>query len=94
MNEKILERKLVSEVKKVGGLCVKFTSPGFAGVPDRIILLPGGHIGFCEIKTTGVKPRPVQLRRKRQFESIGFSVFILDRPEQIGGILNEIKNKN
>lgn len=92
MNEKILERKLVSSVKMMGGLCPKFTSPGLDGVPDRIILLPGGHIGFCEIKTTGLKPRSIQMRRKRQFEALGFPVYILDRPEQIGGILDEIQS--
>jgi hypothetical protein len=92
MNEKILERKLVSAVKMMGGLCVKFVSPGLDGVPDRIILLPGGHIGFAEIKTTGLKPRPLQMRRKRQLEQLGFSVFILDEPEQIGGILDEIQS--
>lgn len=92
MNEKILERKLVSTVRKMGGLCLKFVSPGFDGVPDRIILLPGGHIGFAEIKTTGLKPRPLQMRRKKQLEKLGFSVLILDRPEQIGGIIDEIQS--
>ena len=92
MNEKILERKLVSAVRKMGGLCIKFVSPGLDGVPDRIILLPGGHIGFAEIKTTGLQPRPLQMRRKRQFKKLGFSVFILDRPEQIGGIIDEIQS--
>ncbi len=92
MDEKTLEQKLVKAVKMSGGLCPKFVSPGLDGVPDRIILLPGGHIGFAEIKTTGMKPRPVQMRRKRQLEALGFPVFILDRPEQIGGIIDEIRS--
>ena len=92
MNEKTLERKLVEAVRMMGGLCAKFISPGLDGVPDRIILLPGGHVGFAEIKTTGIKPRPLQMRRKRQLEQLGFLVFILDRPEQIGGILDEIRS--
>ena len=94
MNEKTLEQKLVSTVKKMGGLCVKFVSPGLDGVPDRIILLPEGHIGFAEIKTTGLKPRPLQIRRKEQLERLGFSVFILDGPEQIGGIISEIQSSS
>ena len=91
MNEKILERKLTAKVKSMGGLALKFTSPGFDGVPDRIVLLPGGHIGFVEIKTTGLKPRPLQVRRKRQLEQLGFKVYIIDRPEQIGGVIDEIR---
>ena len=90
MNEKILERKLTAKVKSMGGLSLKFTSPGFDGVPDRIVLLPGGHIGFVEIKTTGQKPRPLQVHRKRQLEGLGFLVYCLNRPEAIGGILDEI----
>ena len=92
MNEKILERKFVTAVRMMGGLCLKFVSPGFDGVPDRIILLPGGHIAFAEIKSTGCIPRPLQVRRKRQLEELGFPVYILDAPEQIGGILNEIQS--
>ena len=92
MNEKILERKLVSAVKMMGGICPKFISPGLDGVPDRIILLPDGHIGFAEIKTTGQKMRPLQIRRKKQFEKLGFSVFLLNGPEQIGGIIDEIRS--
>ena len=91
MNEKILEHKLASAVKDMGGLCLKFVSPGLDGVPDRIILLSGGHIGFAEIKTTGCKPRPLQIRRKKQLESLGFPVFIVDQPEQIGGMIGAIQ---
>ena len=92
VTEKSIEQALVRQAKKCGGMAVKFVSPGLDGVPDRIILLPGGHIGFAEIKTTGLKPRPLQMRRKRQLEQLGFSVFILDEPEQIGGILDEIQS--
>lgn len=90
MDEKTLERKLVQAVKNMGGLCVKFVSPGFDGVPDRIVLLPHKRMAFVEIKTTGQKMRPIQVRRKRQLEMLGFFVYCLDRPEQIGVILNEI----
>lgn len=90
MDEKTLERKLVQAVKNMGGLCLKFVSPGFDGVPDRIVLLPHKRMAFVEIKTTGQKMRPIQVRRKRQLEMLGFFVYCLDRPEQIGVILNEI----
>ena len=90
MREKVIEDKLRKAVKEKGGLCLKFVSPGFDGVPDRIILLPNGIIAFAELKAPGKKLRPLQERRKRQLESLGFSVFCIDNPECIGGVLDEI----
>lgn len=90
MREKIIENKLKNTIKEKGGLCLKFVSPGFDGVPDRIILLPGGIIAFAELKAPGKKLRPLQERRKKQLESLGFSVFCIDNTECIGGVLNEI----
>lgn len=91
MREKQVEAKLVTETKSMGGLALKFTSPGLDGVPDRLVLLPGGKMAFIEVKAPGKTMRPLQKRRKRQLEGLGFWVFCLDRPEQIGGILNAIQ---
>ena len=91
MREKETEAKLVKAVRKLGGLAPKFVSPGLDGVPDRLILLPGGKIAFIELKAENRKMRPLQVRRKRQLEALGFSVYCIDRPEQIGGILDEIQ---
>lgn len=92
MREKTTEAKLVKAVKSMGGLAPKFISPGFDGVPDRLVLLPGGRIAFIELKAEGKTLRPLQVRRKRQLESLGFLVYCIDKPEQIGGILNEIQS--
>ena len=91
LSERDIEQKLVKAVKAKGGLAPKFVSPGFDGVPDRIVLLPHGRIAFIELKAKGRKMRPLQVRRKRQLESLGFSVYCIDSPEQIGGILDEIQ---
>ena len=91
-SERDMEQKLVKAVKARGGLAPKFVSPGFDGVPDRIVLLPRGRIAFIELKAKGRKMRPLQVRRKRQLESLGFSVYCIDSPEQIGGILDEIQS--
>ena len=88
--EKIIEQKLVRAVKMMGGLAPKFVSPGLNGVPDRIVLLPGAKLAFVELKADGKKPRPLQVKRKRQLEALGFSVFCVSGMEQIGGVLNEI----
>ena len=92
LSERDIEQRLVKAVKAKGGLAPKFVSPGFDGVPDRIVLLPHGRIAFIELKAKGRKMRPLQVRRKRQLESLGFSVYCIDGPEQIGGILDEIQS--
>ena len=90
MREKTIETKLVQAVRAKGGLAPKFTSPGFDGVPDRLVLLPGGKLAFIELKAPGKMLRPLQVRRKRQLEALGFSVYCIDRPEQIETVLQEI----
>ena len=91
MREKIIEQHLVKAVKNSGGIAPKLVSPGFAGMPDRLVLLPGGKIGFVEVKAPGKEPRPLQVARHGLLRRLGFKVYILDAPEQIGGILDEIR---
>ena len=91
MREKTLEHKLTIAAKNMGGIALKFVSPGFDGMPDRIVLLPDGHIGFVEVKSMGCKPRPLQLARHRLLRGLGFKVYLLDNEQQIGGILDEIR---
>ena len=90
MLEKAIERKLVQAVKAQGGICPKFVSPGTGGMPDRIVLLPGGHIGFVEVKAPGKKPRPLQLARHSLLRELGYRVYVLDDIGQIGGVLDDI----
>jgi hypothetical protein len=92
MREKTLERKLISAVKALGGICPKFTSPGTDGMPDRIVILPGGRIAFVEVKRHGEKPRPLQEARHGMLRNLGVKVFVLDDGEQIGGIIREIQS--
>ena len=92
MREKVIEDKLVKAVRIMGGLAPKFVSPGFDGVPDRLVLLPQGKMAFIELKAPGKVLRPLQMRRKRQLEGLGFRVYRIDSPEQIGGILDEIQS--
>ena len=91
MREKSIEQKLALMVKKRGGICPKWVSPGFDGVPDRIVLLPGGRIAFVEVKAPGKKPRPLQIARHKLLTHLGFKVYVLDSEVQIGGILDEIQ---
>lgn len=91
MRESYVESKLTTEVKKRGGLAVKFVSPGLDGVPDRLVLFPSGRLAFVEMKAPGKKMRPLQVKRAEQLQALGFSVYCVDRPEMIGGVLDEIQ---
>lgn len=93
MREKEIEQKLVKAIKAVDGLCIKFTSPGMDGVPDRLVLMTGGKLAFIELKATGKKPRPLQIKRMEQLKRLGFICFVLDDIELIGGMLDEIKSQ-
>ncbi len=92
MKERTIEQKFRAAVKAAGGLAVKFASPGFDGVPDRLALLPGGRMAFVEVKAPGKKPRPLQLARHRLLRQLGFKVYVLDDESQIGGIVDEIQS--
>ena len=91
MRERQIESKLIFAVKAEGGMCPKLISPGTDGMPDRMVLLPDAHLGFVEVKAPGQKPRPLQERRHAQLRDLGFMVFALDDPEQIPGIIAEVK---
>jgi hypothetical protein len=91
MNEKAIEQKLVLAVKNMGGIAPKFVSPGFDGMPDRLILLPGGRIAFVEVKASGKKPRPLQLARHKLLQGLGFKVYVLDSVAGIKKILSDME---
>ena len=78
MLEKDIENALVRRVKTLGGMCEKFTSPGRRSVPDRIITLPNGKIVFVEVKNTGKKPTPLQLRDHARRRELGCDVRVID----------------
>ncbi|MBR1886477.1 MAG: VRR-NUC domain-containing protein [Schwartzia sp.] len=90
MREREIEKKLVIETKARGGMAAKFTSPGMNGMPDRLVLMPGGRMGFVELKAPGKKPRLVQELRMRQLRRLGFKAYVIDGTEQIDYVLRRI----
>ena len=90
IREKTIEQRLVREVKAAGGICPKLVCPGMDGMPDRLVLLPDGKMGFVEVKATGEKPRPLQIARHEMLRKMGFTVYVLDNPEEIERILYEV----
>lgn len=83
MREKDIEKYLVSQVKGLGGRAYKFVSPGNAGVPDRLVCLPGGEVAFVELKAPGKKPTPLQEAQIARLDRLGHTTFILDSREAV-----------
>lgn len=88
--EKDIEAKFKARVEKAGAFTYKFASPGRAGVPDRIVLIPGGRIYFVELKRPGGKPRPLQRHVMKKIIKFGFNVRVIDSEEAINEFVSEI----
>lgn len=86
-SEKKLEKRIASEVKKIGGWPIKLLSTFVTGLPDRMCLLPEGRIFFAEIKTTKKKPTKMQLLIHRRLRKLGFKVYVIDTSDQITEII-------
>ncbi len=93
MREKEVERYLVEEVERAGGKALKFTSPGHAGVPDRLVLLPEGKCVFVEVKAPGKKMRPLQVKMAEQIQALGFPVACVDSEEAVKDVVFFAKDK-
>lgn len=87
MLEKTIERYLVDKVKKMNGMAVKLNSIGFAGLPDRMVLLPNSIIFFVETKAPGKKSRLLQLKIQSRLQALGFKVYEIDNKNQIKEVL-------
>jgi len=90
MEEARIERRLKNKIKKMGGLAVKFTAPGMAGMPDRLILLPEGKVYFVELKKPGSKLEKLQQKRARDLRKLGFEVYCLDSDQAVDNFIREV----
>lgn len=89
-SEKTLEARLRRETARRGGMCVKLTSQFQRGLPDRLLLMPGGRAAFCELKSTGRRPTPLQLECHRRLRALGFAVRVADSTEGLDALLREL----
>lgn len=91
MREKTIEDYLISKVTGLGGMALKMNSSSMNGLPDRMVLMPGGKIYFAELKAPGKKPRPIQEAVHYVLRNMGFKVFVIDTKEKVGEFINEIQ---
>ena len=90
MLEKDIEEYLRLQVKSIGGKAYKFVSPGNAGVPDRLVCLPGGEVTFVELKATGKKSTPLQTKRQAELKKLGFAVFVVDSKARVDELMQNL----
>lgn len=92
MMEKDIERYLHTKIKKVGGFCMKMENiPGFNGIPDRLVLLPGGLVAFVEVKRQDGKLSTIQKYRIQNLKDIGIKVYVAYSKQDVDQLL---KNMN
>lgn len=89
-SEKLIEKTLVAEVKSLDGWAIKLLCTYVTGLPDRLVLLPGGVVFFVEVKTTGKKPTAVQRVVHKKLRGLGFTVHVVDSLKQLNSILNNL----
>jgi hypothetical protein len=89
-SEKQIEKKFREQIKNIGGMALKFVSPGCSGVPDRLVFLPGGQIFLVELKKPGGKLTLLQEKMKKKFEDMGFKFYVIDSYELVEEFINEV----
>ena len=93
-SEKVIERKLVEAVKANGGMCIKLLCDNLLGLPDRMVLMPHSKIAFVELKTTGQKPRRIQVFMHKKLRALGFRVEVIDTTEGVNNFIDNINYVN
>lgn len=86
--EKDIEKHLTRAVGRAGGLCLKWVCPGFSGVPDRLVLIPGGRVVFCELKRpSGGRVAPLQKWWEKKLRGLGFRHYFLYTHEDVSSFI-------
>lgn len=91
VSEKAIEKYLVWEVRRQGGICLKYSNPNVTGYPDRLICLPRGKMAWVELKSKGRKPTKIQLIRHEELKKLGFGVYVIDSKQGVDELIYKLK---
>ena len=91
MRERDIEEWLVRQVRELGGIADKFVSPGNPGVPDRLIIIPGGHVIFVELKTEIGRMSNIQKWQRERYRKMGADFRIIKGKKEAEEFINEIR---
>lgn len=91
MREAEIEKRLKNGIRQIGGRCYKFVSPGNDGVPDRIVVLPGGKIVFIELKAETGRLSPLQRIQITRLRGLNADVRVLKGLSAVNQFLEEMK---
>ncbi len=94
MRERDIERWLRRQIEDMGGKFMKFTSPGNDGVPDRIAIMPGGHIWFVELKTDEGRLTPIQAWQQDRLDALGVQVRTIRGMDEAKAWIEEVRYGN
>lgn len=92
-SEKVIEKYLVREIEKIGGVAIKLNSDTLNGLPDRLVVYDG-HIVFVELKSTGVKPRKLQLYTHGKLREQKAPVRVIDSIDMVNELIDDITYAN
>lgn len=87
MKEKEVEEYLRDKVKAIGGIAYKFVSPGNVGVPDRVVVLPGGAVLFVELKSPTGKPTAMQQKQINKLSVLGADVRVVKSKQEVDAFI-------
>lgn len=93
MREKDIEQYLVKQAKAHGGRAFKWISPGNNGVPDRIVMLPGGRVAFAELKAPGKKSTALQVNQQWFIAGLGLPVTVIDSKDGVDNLIQRMQRE-
>lgn len=86
--EATLERQCVRLARTRGGELLKLVPAHVRGLPDRLLLMPGGRGGFVELKSPQGRLTPLQRFWQTRLRELGFRYSVIRSIEEFNLLLD------